>query len=229
MKKILLAFLVAVPFFLNAQDTATFHPIKNELGVNTVLLIKQLVSNNPSQTLNMLPYQLIYTRYLNNKYGIRAGIGITQSNTKTRIEGNSNPRETSDITLDARLGGNRQLISHKKISATVFADAVSSYASLKTHTVSNFGGNHTVTDDLRYSSLGFGGQAGFGVKFSFNRHIALYTEVPVQVLASSSDETHNQVVVNSTIGTSTTTTISSSNSVSTQILLPTTVFLTIMF
>lgn len=46
-------------FFVPAQDTTKI--INQEIGFNTVSLVKQLISNAPSNTLATLPYDFFIT------------------------------------------------------------------------------------------------------------------------------------------------------------------------
>jgi hypothetical protein len=227
MKKAILCLLIFSSSFLKAQDSIPEKRIRHELGFNSVLLIKQIFSNNPNATLPQLPYQVIYTLHFKNKLGVRAGLGITQTRTETAIEGLSSPRITKELISAYRLGINKDFLTYRHITANAFADVVTQQASLSTETETNSGSfSSRQTIDSKIFSVG--PEIGFGIKYTFNKHIALYTEIPLQFLYTTSHET--DVTTNDNSGSSfTETQISNSKGYATKIFLPTTLFLNILF
>jgi hypothetical protein len=227
MKRILFVFL-AITTVSNAQDSIPEKKITHELGFNTILLIKQIASNNPGSALPQLPYQVVYTLNFKDKFGVRAGLGINQSKTETTIFGNPIPRVTTTMASAYRLGVNKNFLNFKHIIANAFVDLTmeQNKISTETETVSgSFSSREVISADIS----SFGTEIGFGVKYSFNKHIALYTEVPLQFAFNKSNETDTQTITDSFSGTQTSTTITSSKGYTTKIFLPTTLFLTIIF
>jgi hypothetical protein len=235
MKKVLLLLLLVNTSFSNAQDSIiqTQDPISqkritHELGFNSVLLIKQIISNNPATTLPQLPYQVIYTMHFNNKFGIRAGLGINQSRTETTISGLTGPRVTKTISGAYRFGVNRNFLNFKKITCNAFADMTFTHANITTDTESSSGTFSSKTS-ISSKSMSVGPEIGFGIKYSFNKHIALYTEIPLQVTYNQSHDSETQSSFSNGTLVNTTSTISDSKGYSTRIFLPTTLFLNILF
>jgi hypothetical protein len=230
MRKAFILLTLFVPMFISAQDTIIPEDQKkHEVGFNTVSLIKQIISNNPSATLTQSPYQVIYTLHMPSGCGMRFGFGMTLNNTKTTVEGLSSPRETVTMNFATRIGYNRNFLHYGRLTANFFIDGTHDYSDLKTETVTDFGGGQSLTDKLSLYSQSFGAQTGFGVKFRVNRHIFLYTEVPFQVKMTMGKETDEQIFINPGGFSSTTTTISESTGFSARFFLPTTVYLTVLF
>lgn len=231
MKKTVLIFLTLSSFIATAQDSIPKkNPITHELGFNSILLIKQIVSNNPNTTLPQLPYQIIYTLNFRDKFGIRAGLGINQSKTETTILGDPIPRTTTALSSAYRLGISRDFLNFKNLSANVFVDGTIEQTELNTKTQTSSGGGFISNEDITSKTMAYGPEIGFGLKYSFNKHIALYTEVPLQFVLNSSSETDTQSSTDNFSGnTQTTTTFTSSKGHSIKIFLPTTLFLTVIF
>lgn len=231
MTRALLLLILFTPFALKAQDSTSTKKLSHELGFNSVLLVKQLISNNPGSTLDQLPYQLIYTlRFNGTRSGIRAGLGLDQARTETDIQGLVKPRVSKSTELFTRLGYNRDFITHKRIVANWFADAIAETS--RTRTETELGGGpfgSTLIDILETEDDGYGLDLGFGVKYKFNEHICIYTEVPLQFKYTTSRETDRQLAVDSGSSTQTDVVITEGSGIFTKIFLPTTVFLNITF
>ncbi len=230
LKHFILISIVAFSTFFKAQDSTNSNKFKHDLGFNTVLLIRQLISNNPSNLSAMLPYQIIYTMHLPNKIGIRLGLGLQNLKTETSVIGQFTPRTTNVSNLSARIGANYNFLQHKQFTFNAFVDGV--FQNSKTRTVNtttfNSGFGQTSTDIVTTENLStsIGGQLGFGIKYNFAKHLALYVETPLQFTATNSNATFNETVnsvpePNSTIDKTTATNV--------QIFLPTTLFLLITF
>ena len=228
--KLLSSFLFLSTFIV-AQDSSRVNNQKvltHEIGFNTVSLIKQLISNNPSSTLAQLPYDVFYNLYYKNKIGARVGLGINTSHSQSDIEGQQTPRTTNRNTINLRVGASYNFVRSRRLTLNCFADFVSENISLKTAnttTAQSFPDpiqNITVTtNDV---TKGVGAQVGVGVKYNFTRHLSIYAEVPFTFISEKITSTVN---VNDT-GTSTQT-ITTTKNFNTQIILPTTVYLVLRF
>ncbi|MDF2438837.1 MAG: hypothetical protein K0Q95_3213 [Bacteroidota bacterium] len=229
MKKILLI-LIALSSNVLAQDSIPQKKFSHELGFNSVLLIKQIISNNPASTLPQLPYQIIYTLNFKEKFGIRAGLGFNQSRTETTVLGNPIPRVTQGMSSAYRLGLNMNFVKFKKITANAFVDFTMEQNKIDTETSSN-SGSFSSTQMISAETSSLGPEIGFGIKYSFNKHIAIYTEVPLQFALNKSSETDTQTITDNFNGgnVQTTTSISDTKGSTTKIFLPTTLFLSIIF
>ncbi len=229
MKKLTLLFtlLFQLSATLFAQDTNKV--IRHEVGFNTVSLIKQLISNNPSNTLEQLPYDIYYNFYFNSKSALRIGLGVQNTNTSTEIEGQTEPRTTGEVAFNLRMGLGKDIVSYKHLSLNAFADVLfknSSLNTVNTSTSQNFP-NPVLTTKTTSSDIttGFGAQVGLGVKYNLLKHLAVYIEVPMTYMAESmkSELTFEEE------GSSA---VSSSNktfSTNLQISLPTTIYLVLRF
>lgn len=229
MRKALLLFFVANSILLQAQDSTSHKKIEHEIGFNTVLLVKQIISNSPNTTLPQLPYQVVYTLHFNNKYGIRAGIGFNQSSTETTIQGLSAPRTTKTLSAAYRLGVNNNFLNFKRFTCNAFADLTLEQSNLTTETQTSSGSGFVSDDKITNKSLSSGAEIGFGIKYSFNKHISLYTEVPLQCALTKTNETDQQMFMDNGSIVNMQTTVTSSKGLSTKIFLPTTLFLNILF
>lgn len=245
MRTIVAAFLTTISLSLNAQDSALvalperINPdapkekrFTHDLGFNTILLIKQVFSNNPSAQLTQLPYQVGYTLGFGNDLGLRLGVGFNQSVTETDIQGLTEPRKTSVFSGSYRLGINKNFVDYKKIVCNAFFDFTIEHANTNTETVSDISsppGAFVQSQKFSAKSTSPGAQVGIGVKYCFNKHIALGTEVPVAFKYSMSEETDKTVTTQFGVETNSEEVISSSTTMTTKIILPTTLFLIIMF
>jgi hypothetical protein len=227
MKKAFLLLLATLPFAGMAQDsTSAGKRFTQELGVNSVLLVKQLISNDPDAALEQLPYQVIYTLQSNRtKMGFRAGLGLTVSRSETEIQGLNKPRVINSSSFAMRAGINKNFLDHKKIVANSFIDVITSRTATRTETQTSLGPGIDVITILENENSAFGLDLGFGVKYKFNQHISLYTEVPLQIAATTSSNYDSQIVQ----GSGNTTTISKGSGIDSRIFLPTTLFLVISF
>ncbi len=213
--------------FVRSQDTTK--KITHEIGFNTVSLIKQVISNNPSETLGQLPYDIFYNVYFHNKFGIRFGMGIDNRHSKVEIEGQKEPRTTSGNILHLRGGVSNNFISNRRLTLNVFGDLLYSQdnsTTVNTHTVQNFGDpveeiQTTTTDD----AVGIGAQVGVGVKFSLLKNLALYAEVPLTFMST---KVESSVVIRQPFVPENNSKSQSTNT-ATSIFLPTTVYLVLMF
>lgn len=238
MKKTILLALIGLSSVLKAQDSTALKIkdgpapkfFSHEIGFNTVLLIKQLFSNNPSAQLSQLPYQVGYTLGFKSKYGMRIGLGFDQSTQNTSIQGQNEPRTTKVVNGSYRLDLCKTLINYKKISCNGFFGGIADNTTIQTTTVDDqtaFGGS-LIKTELTDKSTSYGAEIGLGLKYSFNKHIAVATEVPLQVKYTISSELDKQTVTNSFSSTFTQT-ITNTNGMSTKIYLPTSLFIIIMF
>lgn len=238
MKKAIAIVLVCVSTSIIAQDsTATKvqedpSPKKcsHEIGFNATFLIKQLFSNNPSSTLVQLPYQINYTLGIKDKFGIRLGAGFDQSVLKTSVQGQNTPRTTKFISGSYRLDFCKNVLSYRRISSFVFLGGIFDQSKIETTTISDqtpFGGS-LVKSELINAAVSFGGEAGIGLKYSYNKHLALGIEIPVQVKYTTSKEIDKQTITN-TFSSSYTEVITNSTGMTTKVFLPTSIFIIVKF
>jgi hypothetical protein len=228
MKRILLASILLICFNLYSQDSVKVRLLNHEIGFNTVSLIKQMVSNNPSSTLPQLPYAMYYNLYYKNLVGIRVGLGLTSNTTETKIEGQSDHKVTKNSSQDFRLGLSYNFIRTKRFVANVFGDYVYSkniISSVNTSTIQTFPDPiSTLKVESMDRTVGKGGEIGVGLKYNIFKHLSVYTEVPL-VFTSKLNTTETKVNDSGTIDK----TSSSMRNNSFQIILPTTVYLVLMF
>ncbi len=240
MRKVFLIVFVGISSILKAQDSTSIKVVESpapknfshEIGFNATFLIKQLFSNNPSATLLQLPYQLSYTLGVKDKLGIRLGAGFEQSVLKTVIQGQTTPRTTKFISGSYRLDFCKNIMAYRKISSFAFVGGIFDQTKIETTTITDqtsFGGSLTKSE-LINSSVSFGAEFGLGLKYSYNKHIAIGIEIPVQVKYTSSKETDKQTVTNNFSTNSTITlTITNTTGMTTKVFLPTSLFIFIKF
>jgi len=224
-------YILSLTFFTSgfsiAQDSTK--NVSHEIGFNTVSLVKQLISNNPTETLNQLPYDIFYNIYFKQKIGIRLGMGITTSNSKVEIQGQADPRTTTGNNLHLRGGVSDNFLINRRLTLNAFADILYSKqnsTTINTHTVQNFGDpveeiQTTTTDD----ASGIGAQVGVGVKYSVLKNLALYIEVPLTYMNTQQEST---VIIRQPFVQENKSNSKSSSSVAT-VFLPTTIYLVLMF
>ncbi len=226
MKKILALLCFVVSLTASAQDsTAVWN---HEIGFNTVSLIKQVISNNPSATLEQLPYDVFYNLYSKDKIGFRLGLGLVNRHESVDITGQMDPRTTDQLNLNIRAGVSYNFVKSGHITLNGFADFVTER--FKRETANTFTSqsiqspienNKLVTTDR---TTGYGAQVGVGVKYNIYKHLSIYAEVPMVFLSESvtSDVTlTNSSGINNTY--------SSSDKSSTRIIIPTTIYLVLRF
>lgn len=226
--KLFIALLIFSPFLTKAQDSTRI--FNHEIGFNTVSLVKQLISNNPSSTLTQLPYDLFYNLYYKDKFGFRAGLGLATTKTETSIQGQATPRNDNDINYSMRFGLSYNFVKSRRLTLNTFADFLigrSEQKSVNTQTtVPQFGDPvstiTTTSDDLLKST---GAQVGIGVKYNIYRHLSLYIEVPVSIMLNKNTQTLTIADPNA----ETVTTTSTIKSTVTKISIPTTVYLVLRF
>jgi len=228
----------------NASDTLNKigkedYKITNDLGFNSVFLIKQLISNaanSNASTLPTLPYQVIYTMNFPYAFGLRLGLGVAKTDQSTTVSGQNTPLQSNTSEIDLRIGINHNFLKFNKLTCNVFADIVYGVANLKSvNTSTTFGGSGggsvltTVTTD-EIKSTATGGQIGFGIKYKLNRHIALYTEIPLQYVTVSGSETSSSVTTGGIFPNPTDPPqTKSNNQTNFNFILPTTLYLIINF
>ena len=213
---------------IKMQDTTKVKAITHELGFNTVALIKQMISNNPSSTLPQLPYALFYNLYYKNMIGLRLGVGISNSKITTSVVGQAQDKVTKINTNNIRAGISYNFIRTKRFTCNVFGDYVhaqNNTSTVNTSTVQTFPNPvSTIGVTSKDNTSGNGGELGFGLKYKILKHLSVYAEIPVVFLAS---KTVSQTVIND--GGSVDITSSKINNNSTQIILPTTLYLVLTF
>ena len=178
---------VLVSTFLKAQDSSKVFFYNNEIGFNTVSLIKQIISNNPTV---QPPYSNFHTIYF-IIYIIKTSFGhagrprrFYQSTTmKLSIEGQYLPRTTDQSALNLRLGLSYNFVRTKKITLNCFADFI--IEQFKTQTLNtdtirpNLSPLQTITTKSNDQTIEGGGQIGVGAKVQYCKTPeSIYIEVP---------------------------------------------------
>jgi hypothetical protein len=218
---------VLLSSFLKAQDSTK--AINHEIGFNTVSLIKQVISNNPNNTLSQLPYDIFYNLYFKDKIGIRLGLGINNSNSQTKIDGQNEPRKTTRNSISGRIGLSYNFVKQNRVTLNAFADMIYENFELRTtntETVQSFGDPvHNITTTTVDQTNGMGGQLGVGVKYNLYKHLSLYAEIPFTFLSST--VTSNVLIEED--GFPDDITNSKSTGTSVKIIVPATIYLVLRF
>jgi hypothetical protein len=226
MKHLFILLFTTITFYTKAQDSVKV--LQHEIGFNTVLLVKQMISNNPSSTLPQLPYAIFYNLYYKDLVGIRLGLGYQNSHQETEIEGQQTPRETNQSNLNLRAGASYNFVSTKRLTFNVFADYVMERVSLKTSNTSTMQSFPNPISNLTVenteTTYGKGGQVGVGVKYNLFKNLSIYAEVPFTFIARTAKSELSIEEDGITEITS-----SSGKSSFTSITLPTTVYLVLRF
>lgn len=211
-----------------SQDSLKVKKFSHDIGFNTVLLVKQLISNNPTSTLAQLPYSLFYNLYYKDKIGFRVGLGLSTLHTETAIEGQVDKRLSTNMSTNFRLGVSYNIVKTKRLTCMGYADFITSSSNMtstNTSTVQSFP-NPVIsikTESIDKSS-GVGAEVGVGLKFNILKHLSIYTEVP---LVFNSNNVASQVTITqSGIADKTKSTVYQN---SFQIILPTTLYLVLTF
>lgn len=219
-------FLFSITIY--SQDSLKVKNFSHDIGFNTVLLIKQLISNNPTNTLPQLPYSLFYNLYYKDKIGFRVGLGLATLHTETAIEGQVNKRVSNNTSTNFRLGASYNIVKTKRLTCMGYLDVISSSTNLTTTNTSTVQNFPNPIENLKTESIdktqGFGGEVGVGVKFHLLKHLSIYTEIPLVFQAKN---TASQVTI--TDAGIVNKTKSSAYENSFQIILPTTVYLVLTF
>jgi hypothetical protein len=218
--------LLCVINFVKAQDSTK--ALTHEIGFNTVALVKQLISNNPTSTLAQSPYTIFYNQYVKDKSGIRLGLGFNNFSSQTKIEGEPTPRKSTQNSFNCRAGFTNNFIKQNRITLNAFADVLYGQSKLESvnTTIQSFPtGTITTTSTSSDETSSVGGQVGVGIKYNLYKHLSIYAEVPVTFLSGT---TTSDVLVAETLQPTQKTT-SKSTSTSISILVPTTIYLVLRF
>lgn len=217
---------------VTAQDSTKVKSEKllyHEIGFNTVLLVKQLISNNPSNTLSQSPYSVFYNLYYKDKVGLRVGAGLLTTTNKTNIEGQSLPRTTKVNNTDLRVGFSYNFLNHGALTFNCFADYI-----IETHKVTtiNTSTSQSFPDPVIESKVktedkttGVGGQVGVGLKYNLLKNLSIYAELPLLYVK---EKTSSSVLLQET-GEADDETITRSKNTVTTFIIPTTIYLVLRF
>lgn len=227
MKKLLYISFLILFSYAKGQDS-TKKMLNHELGFNTVGLIRQAINSNPSNTLTQSPYLLIYNLYYKDLIGLRLGLGLSTANFETSIVGQNLPRTTKRSDLNLRTGVTYNFLVKEKFAFNTFADLVISSSkneTTNTATVQAFPNPiENITTLTSNETKGIGGGVGFGVKYNFNKHISVYAETGYYFVSSKATS-----LVTITDATSVDRTEETTESVGSNLILPTTLYLIIRF
>ena len=225
--RLFVSLFILSTFTVSAQDTTK--ALHHEIGFNTVSLIKQLISNNPSNTLSQLPYDIFYNLYFNEKVGLRLGLGILNVNSSIEIEGQKEPRKNNQLGLNLRFGVSNNFVKQNRLTLNAFGDVLYGNFSLKTINTSTSQSfpNPVVSTKITSSEVvtGVGAQIGVGVKYTLYKNLSVYAEVPFGFMTETST---SKLTVEET-GSPADNTTTKSNSSSLRITIPTTVYLVLRF
>jgi hypothetical protein len=229
--KHLIVLLLLVAGTLGAQTDST-SKITHEAGFNTVLLIRQVINNNPAAMLSQSPYLLMYNIGIYKICTGRVGLGVAQASDKTTITGQPKPRTTDQLSLSGRLGAGKDLFESRRVVANVFVDGVYGMFDSRTVTTSTFSsgfpsGTNTITTTTSLKSQTIGGQIGMGVKFQFTKHVSVYAECPLQFALIDTKELDESISTGG--GILSQINHNDTKSTRTSIFLPTTLYLLIKF
>lgn len=209
-----------------AQDSTRL--FNHEIGFNTVSLIKQAISNAPTNTLTTLPYDFFYNLYYKNKVGIRAGIGVKVTNTETQIDGQKYPRITKKKDIDYRVGLSWNFASYKRVTFNAYVDYVSADHTTETSntsTVQTFPNPiQRITTETTDFTRAQGGEVGVGLKYNIYRNLSLYVEMP---MVYTQQWTASRVTINDSGDEESSTNTSWTSS--TQLIVPTTIYMVLRF
>lgn len=211
-----------------SQDSTKTKLLNHEIGFNTVSLVKQMLSNTPTNTLAQLPYDFYYNIYYKDLVGLRFGAGVSSNSTKTQVDGQQYPRETVSSAYLVRTGASYNFVNNKKLAFNCFADfsfGTNALYTTNTSTSQTFPNPlqtiTTETSDVTKSKIF---QAGVGVKYNFTRNLSVYTEVPYAFIK---EKTSSDVSINDT--GEITKSQDNTSVFRTKIYLPTTVYLVLRF
>lgn len=146
------------------EDTLS-KPTKHELGFNTTLLIKQVLSFNPSN-IPFSPYMVTYKYTLGKQTNLRAGAGITVQKTSS-TENDINKRHSKFYSMDYRLGAEIQKMLTQRWKAYYGIDVVYMY-------------NETFTEfqfnTFSSQTKGYGIGPVAGIQCYLTKRLSLFTE-----------------------------------------------------
>jgi hypothetical protein len=183
---------------------------RHELGFNATLLFKQFLNFN-SSNIPFSPYQFTYKYLTKKNINFRLGAGVASSKTiETQL--NMDPQTTKNYFMNYRLGLEKQSVINKHWKCYYGLDVTYDYMDSK----SDFG-----STGIRDRSNGFGFGPMLGLQFYINRRISLYTEMTMLYKDISS-----RTEINNRFNSQQNQDVSS-NEVSMNIFLPTTLFLAI--
>lgn len=175
-----------IGLYAQTESTTEEQPhkkINHEVGVNTTLLFKQILSLSDN-TIPQSPYTFTYKMTRNNK-GIRLGIG---GNTSTNNEKQTSFADNKTINLskaNARIGFEWQKDIGKKWKAWFGTDAI---AGVNINENISDSGFDQVAIGTKTKSIGLG--LVFGAEWRFNQHFSLATESSLNgILTNKTDYT----------------------------------------
>lgn len=226
-RSVVLILFISVSACLKAQDSLKL--LNHEIGFNTVGLVKQMISNNPSSQLSQLPYLVFYNLYYEDLVGARVGLGVLNQKTESTSDNQSFPRTTTNNSLNLRLGASYNFVKYKRLTLNVFGDFL--FEKFKSETVATLtlqtfpNPVQTITQSSSNLTNGVGAQVGVGVKFNIYKHLSLYAEVPFSYII----EDNKSSTSTSSPGSSTISNTNKQTNKLTSITLPTTVYLVLRF
>lgn len=233
MTRFISIFLLLVAFSsVKAQDSLSLNNEKrlyHEIGFNTVLLVKQLISNNPGNTLAQSPYAVFYNLYVRDKAGLRIGLGLLNTTNKTEIEGQPFPRTTKLNNTDFRVGFSYNFLRHDRLTLNGFADYIMQSHKASTVNTSTIQVFPDPVEELTVTTVdkttGVGAQVGVGVKYNLLKNLSVYAEVPFMFVMG---KTTSSVLIEQA-GLPDDETTSTSNNTTSTFLIPTTIYLVLRF
>jgi hypothetical protein len=138
---------------------------RHELGVNTTLLIKQVLSFN-SNNIPFSPYFVTYKYLFKNNINLRAGAGVMVQKTST-TENDINKRYSKSYNMDYRLGIEKQNMLSERWKAYYGLDIIYTYNEIFAE--SEFA---TFSNQVK----GFGAGPVVGIQFYMTKRLSLFAE-----------------------------------------------------
>ena len=227
MRKLVLICLLFLSF-VNTKAQDSTKALTHELGFNTMTLLRQVTVFDLTNT-NQLPWDVMYNGWYKNKYGVRAGLGLTNSYNESSTSTQTVPATTTQRQINFRLGFNYNYYTAGRVTLNGYVDYVFSnfyYQTVSSVTVQSFP-NPIVTRYMlnENKNLTNGFAIGMGVKVKLYKQLSLYAEVP---FIMSFSKAHSESLISET-GSSDIKSSSDTKGWNSNIILPATVYLTYRF
>ncbi len=169
----LFTLLLSTPLLAQEEGDATkpAKGVKHELAVNATFFIKQFLNFSEDNSIEISPYAISYKR-INSKLKVfRFGLGLTLLNSKFQDDALPSDRVTKNISLNTRVGFEKQFQLTKTWSTYIGVDLTGSYGVSSTSFNNGF---EEVTTERTSWNIGCG--PVLGIQVHFNDRISLFTE-----------------------------------------------------
>jgi hypothetical protein len=163
-RSIFFLLLCIFPIMVFSQDS-TSRKKKHEIGMNTTLLIKQVLGLN-STNIPFSPYLLTYRYAINSNTNFRAGAGLIVQKTAS-TENDINKRYSKSYAMDYRIGIEKQNRLTERWKAYYGIDLIYTYSEILSET--SFG-------SFNNQVKGYGAGPVVGIQFYLNKRMSLFAE-----------------------------------------------------